>query len=121
MSVSEKTSVEESTPHLQENSALKKPVLEQSFTKKSSSKRASSKAKRVLPEKLVEFQKTVKHVAAALGHSKHAFKLAKLLRDEAMKGNANASPQDVTKKANKLFDDNKSKWSAEHAKMKAAK
>ena len=89
--------------------------------KKKGSKRASSKSKRVLPEKLVEFQKTVKHVAAALGHSKHAFKLAKMLRDEAMKGNANASPQDVTKKANKLFDDNKSKWSAEHAKMKAGK
>ena len=76
---------------------------------------------RVLPEKLVEFQKTVKHVAGSLGHSKHAFKLAKLLRDEAMKSNANASPQDVTKKANKIFDDNKSKWTAEHAKMKAAK
>ena len=44
-----------------------------------------------------------------------------MLRDEAMKGNANASPQDVTKKANKLFDDNKSKGSAEHAKMKAGK
>ena len=41
MSVSEKTSVEESTPHLQENSALKKPVLEQSFTKKSSSKKST--------------------------------------------------------------------------------
>jgi len=76
---------------------------------------------RTLPEKLVEFQKTVKHVATTLGHSKHAFKLAKMLRDEAIKGNANATPQYITIKANKIFDDNKRKWTAVHTKMKNSK
>jgi chromatin remodeling complex protein RSC6 len=34
----------------------------------------------------------------------------------SQEANANASTQDLTKKDNKLFDDNKTKWTAEHAK-----
>jgi len=90
---------------------------------KSSKGSKGSKAKRELPEKLVEFQKLVKHMAASLGHTPQLFKLAKAVRDEIMKekANANAPIQEITKKSIKSFDDNKSKWTAEYAKLKAKK
>lgn len=88
---------------------------------KKMSKRKSKSIKRTLPEKLQEFQKLVKHLASALGHSPQLFKLAKTVRDEVMKTNPNASIQDITKKSMKYFDDNKDKLSAEYEKLKASK
>lgn len=88
---------------------------------KKMSKRKSKSIKKTLPEKLQEFQKLVKHLASALGHSPQLFKLAKTVRDEVMKTNPNASIQDITKKSMKYFDDNKDKLSAEYEKLKASK
>ena len=77
---------------------------------KKGSKRAGSKVKRALPEKLQEFQKLVKHMKSVTGeHSKFLFTLAKQIREEITKSNPNISTSDLTKKAMKYVDDNKSK------------
>jgi len=80
-------------------------------TKKTKSKKTKSKkTKRALPEKLLEFQKLVKHMKSITGeHSKFLFTLAKQIRDDITKSDPNISTQDLTKKAIKYADDNKSK------------
>ncbi len=79
-------------------------------SKRAGSKRAGSKVKRALPEKLQEFQKLVKHMKSVTGeHSKFLFTLAKQIREEITKSNPNISTSDLTKKAMKYVDDNKSK------------
>ena len=51
-------------------------------------------------------------------HSKFLFKLAKQVRDDITKSNPNISSSDLTKKAIKYVDDNKSKIIAEYNKLK---
>jgi hypothetical protein len=92
----------------------KKGLVDSTGSKKKGS------TKRALPEKLKEFQKLVKHMAASLGHTPHLFKLAKVVRDEIMSANPNASIQDITKKSIKLFDDKKTFYATEYNKIKAS-
>ena len=86
--------------------------------KKTSSK--GSKPKRALNEKLVEYQKLVKHISASLGGGPVAISLAKVIRDEVIKANPqNIKIEEITEKAKKLFDSNPSKWKTEYNKIKA--
>jgi hypothetical protein len=85
--------------------------------KKTSSK--GSKPKRTLNEKLIEYQKLVKHIGAKLGGGPVAISLAKVIRDEVMNINKNIQDTEITQKAKDLFDKNISKWTNEYNKIKA--
>jgi hypothetical protein len=88
-------------------------------SRKSKSKSKSRKSKRALPEKLQEFQKLVKHMKTVVGeHSKFLFTLAKQVRDDITKTNPNISAADLTKKAIKYVDDNKSKIISKYQTLK---
>ena len=90
--------------------------------KSKGSKRSVSGSKRTLPEKLIEFQKIIAYMAKVIGHrTVQLGKVAKMVRDEVMKSNPTASPQEITKKSMKLFDDNLAKYKSEYEKILAAK
>ncbi len=73
---------------------------------------------RTLPEKLLEFQKITKHIRTALnGNLPIVMKLASNIRKEVEASNPNISPQELTKRTIKLFDDNKAKYTSEYNKL----
>lgn len=83
------------------------------------SKNSKRKVKRELPLKLQAFQKIVKYLATELGgHSPMIFKLAKIIRNNVIEKNPNASVDDITKKTIEEFNKNKSKYTTEYQKLK---